>query len=48
MIRYPLSPDYDGIPDLPDHRDDEYHGGGLAGLAVGLCVVAAVIVWWLL
>lgn len=36
------------VPDLPDHRDDEYHGGAVAGLAVGLCVLAAVIVWWLL
>lgn len=36
------------VPDLPDHRDDEYHGGAVTGLAVGLCVVAAVIVWWLL
>lgn len=43
MTRAPLGPDYDGVPDLPDHRDDEYHGGAVAGLAVGLCVVAAVI-----
>lgn len=34
-----------GLPDtFPDARDDEYHGGGIAGLAVGLAFLA-VIVW---
>ena len=32
---------------FPDHRDDEYHGGGIAGLAVGLAFLA-VIAWWAL